>query len=133
MDESIVYTGLNLVAQDVEATVAFYRLLGITIPEAALWRTDSGVHHVADVEVGGSGVLEFDSPALGVRLQLRLRRSAVSGSSCDRLPSGVARGGRRAALEGGGGRSPRAVSSPTTRSGARDTRSSPTLMGATWG
>ncbi len=64
MDESIVYTGLNLVAQDVEATVAFYRLLGITIPADALWRTDSGVHHVADVEVGGTGVLEFDSPAL---------------------------------------------------------------------
>ena len=63
-DESIVYMGLNLVAEDVEATVDFYRLLGVSVPEASVWRSETGAHHVADVDVGGTGVLEFDSTVL---------------------------------------------------------------------
>jgi catechol 2,3-dioxygenase-like lactoylglutathione lyase family enzyme len=63
-EDRIEFTGLNLVCSDIEATVGFYRLLGVAIPEATLWRTGTGVHHVPGVEAGGSSELEFDSPDL---------------------------------------------------------------------
>jgi len=37
---------VDLVARDMEATIAFYRALGVEIPEAAIWRTATGIHHV---------------------------------------------------------------------------------------
>ena len=37
---------LDLVMQDPEATLAFYRALGVDIPEEAIWRTATGIHHV---------------------------------------------------------------------------------------
>jgi uncharacterized glyoxalase superfamily protein PhnB len=37
---------LNIVSGDVEASIAFYRRLGVEIPEQAIWRTASGPHHV---------------------------------------------------------------------------------------
>ena len=40
-------TGLNLVAKDIDATIAFYRRLGLEIPEEVVWKTNSGGHHVA--------------------------------------------------------------------------------------
>ena len=54
---------LNLVANDMESTLAFYRLLGLEIPEDTVWRTDSGVHHAGLALPNGFG-LDFDSPAL---------------------------------------------------------------------
>ena len=54
--------GLNLVCEDVDATLDFYRLLGIPTPEENVWRTDSGAHHVTGVPVGSAAVaIEFDS------------------------------------------------------------------------
>lgn len=54
---------LDLVVQDMEATVAFYRALGVDIPEEAIWRTPSGIHHV-DITMPSGLVFHFDSPAL---------------------------------------------------------------------
>jgi catechol 2,3-dioxygenase-like lactoylglutathione lyase family enzyme len=54
---------LDLVVRDMEATIAFYRALGVQIPESAIWRTPSGAHHV-DVVLPGGFTLHFDSPAL---------------------------------------------------------------------
>ena len=54
---------IDLVARDMEATLAFYRALGVEIPEQAIWRTASGVHHV-DVPMPGGTIVHFDSPAL---------------------------------------------------------------------
>lgn len=36
---------INLVCGDVNASIAFYRRLGMEIPDAAVWRTPSGAHH----------------------------------------------------------------------------------------
>ena len=55
--------GLNLVVQDMDATLAFYRKLGLEIPDATVWRTESGGHHVEVSMPGGIG-LDFDSAAL---------------------------------------------------------------------
>jgi uncharacterized glyoxalase superfamily protein PhnB len=56
---------IDLVMQDLEAGIAFYRALGLEIPESAIWRTPSGVHHVDLVTPGGMTV-HFDSAALAV-------------------------------------------------------------------
>jgi uncharacterized glyoxalase superfamily protein PhnB len=54
---------IDLVVGDMEATLAFYRALGVDIPEDAIWRTPSGAHHV-DLTMPGGMVLHFDSAAL---------------------------------------------------------------------
>ena len=56
-------TGLNLVAADMDAILAFYRLLGADIPDSAVWSSETGAHHVTVVMPGGFH-LEFDSVAL---------------------------------------------------------------------
>jgi uncharacterized glyoxalase superfamily protein PhnB len=54
---------IDLVVRDMDATLAFYRALGVEIPESAIWRTATGIHHV-DVRMPGGLILHFDSPAL---------------------------------------------------------------------
>jgi catechol 2,3-dioxygenase-like lactoylglutathione lyase family enzyme len=54
---------IDFVVRDMDATLAFYRALGVEIAETAIWRTDSGVHHV-DVTMPGGLIVHFDSEAL---------------------------------------------------------------------
>src|SRR5262245_18572565 len=54
---------LDFVARDMDATLAFYRRLGLEIPDATVWRTASGAHHV-DVDLPNGFHLHFDSMAL---------------------------------------------------------------------
>lgn len=54
---------LDLVVRDVDATVAFYRRLGLEIPDDSIWRTASGAHHV-DLTLPNGFHLHFDSIAL---------------------------------------------------------------------
>jgi uncharacterized glyoxalase superfamily protein PhnB len=54
---------LDLVVRDMDATIAFYRALGVDIPETAIWRTPTGVHHV-DVTMPGGFIVHLDSAAL---------------------------------------------------------------------
>jgi uncharacterized glyoxalase superfamily protein PhnB len=61
-----VFNQVNLVVRNMEAALAFYRRLGVDIPDSAAWSTPSGIHHVsltqgADVEV------ELDSQAMARR------------------------------------------------------------------
>ncbi len=57
---------LDLVARDVDASLAFYRRLGLEIPESAVWRTASGAHHV-DLHLPNGFTLHIDSVALTKR------------------------------------------------------------------
>jgi catechol 2,3-dioxygenase-like lactoylglutathione lyase family enzyme len=54
---------IDFVVRDMEASIAFYRALGVDIPESAIWRTPSGIHHV-DLAMPGGTIVHFDSPAL---------------------------------------------------------------------
>ncbi|MEN8159073.1 MAG: VOC family protein [Myxococcota bacterium] len=54
---------LNLIVRDMDASLSFYRALGLDIPDASVWRTSSGAHHV-EVEQTNGFELAFDSPAL---------------------------------------------------------------------
>jgi predicted lactoylglutathione lyase len=57
------FTQINLVAHDLEKTLAFYRLVGLEIPEDAIWRSGGHAHHVI-VPDKGAVDLEFDSRKL---------------------------------------------------------------------
>jgi uncharacterized glyoxalase superfamily protein PhnB len=65
-DVQPVLNQLNLVVRDMDAALAFYRRLGLAIPDEAVWRTPSGTHHVEVVMPNGVS-LEFDSVALAQR------------------------------------------------------------------
>lgn len=58
-----VFHQVNLVCHNLDATIAFYRRVGLDIPDDAAWRTASGLHHV---RIGAPGTvdLEADSHAL---------------------------------------------------------------------
>jgi len=56
---------LNIVCGDVEASIDFYRRLGVDIPERMIWRTESGAHHIsAGRWPQGAIDLDLDSAAL---------------------------------------------------------------------
>ena len=54
---------LDLVVRDMDKTIAFYRALGVDIPESAIWRTATGAHHV-DIKTPSGMTFHFDSAAL---------------------------------------------------------------------
>jgi catechol 2,3-dioxygenase-like lactoylglutathione lyase family enzyme len=41
------FSQLNIVSANPEASLEFYRRLGVEIPEEAVWRTRTGIHHVS--------------------------------------------------------------------------------------
>jgi len=59
----LVMDQIDLVCADVDQTVAFYRALGLDIPEGTIWRTDSGAHHV-EVRMENGFELAFNSQLL---------------------------------------------------------------------
>jgi uncharacterized glyoxalase superfamily protein PhnB len=59
-DKGAVITAISITAKDVAASLAFYRLLGVQIPDSAAWPSADHAHHVA-VEMPGGVFLEIDS------------------------------------------------------------------------
>ncbi len=62
-----------------DATIAFYRALGVAIPETAIWRTPSGPHHV-DIDLPGGMTIHFDSAALAKAYNRGWREPTGTGS-----------------------------------------------------
>jgi uncharacterized glyoxalase superfamily protein PhnB len=62
----IVFGQVSLVVHDLDQTLTFYRRLGLAIPDSAIWRTPSGVHHVT-LASGTEVDVEADSRALARR------------------------------------------------------------------
>jgi catechol 2,3-dioxygenase-like lactoylglutathione lyase family enzyme len=56
---------LNIVSGNVDASIAFYRRLGVDIPDPRIWRTPTGVHHVSAIEADSpeAATLDLDSTA----------------------------------------------------------------------
>jgi uncharacterized glyoxalase superfamily protein PhnB len=61
--DGVRISGVHLTVRDMEATLAFYRRLGFSIPEDTIWRSSGAAHHVA-VKVPDGTSLEFDSVAM---------------------------------------------------------------------
>ena len=55
---------MNIVTGDLKASLAFYRRLGVEIPEEHVWSTASGIHHASAGETANPAInFEFDSIA----------------------------------------------------------------------
>lgn len=52
---------LNIVSSNPDASIAFYRQLGVDIPDERVWRTATGAHHASAVKAGAD--LDLDSAA----------------------------------------------------------------------
>ena len=72
---------LNLVVRDMEATLAFYRRLGLEIPDSSVWRTASGAHHV-NLHLPNGLSLDLDSSALAARYNSGWRETGSGGGRC---------------------------------------------------
>jgi catechol 2,3-dioxygenase-like lactoylglutathione lyase family enzyme len=64
-----------------DATLAFYRRLGLEIPESSVWRTASGPHHV-DLKLPGGLGLDFDSSPLAARYNAGWRETEAGAGRC---------------------------------------------------
>lgn len=54
------FSQVNLIVRDMEASLAFYRRIGLDIPDEAVWRTESGAHHVG-IETPAAAGFDIDS------------------------------------------------------------------------
>lgn len=55
---------INIVSSDVDASIAFYRRLGVNVPDQRVWRTGTGAHHASAAENAAQAVsLDLDSTA----------------------------------------------------------------------
>jgi uncharacterized glyoxalase superfamily protein PhnB len=70
---------LDLVAADMDATIVFYRALGVEIPDSAIWRTPSGVHHV-DLHMPSGLGIHFDSERLAAAYNGGWKRPTGTGT-----------------------------------------------------
>jgi catechol 2,3-dioxygenase-like lactoylglutathione lyase family enzyme len=57
------FSRINLVVRDVAASLAFYRRIGLELPEGAVWRVGAAAHH-AKIGTAGPVDLELDSRGL---------------------------------------------------------------------
>lgn len=55
-----VFDQVNLIVKDMNATLAFYRRLGLTIPEPLVWPPGTGARH-AEVAMPNGVRVEFDN------------------------------------------------------------------------
>ncbi len=62
---TIDFDQIDIVVSDMDATLAFYRALGLDIPDDAIWRTSTGIHHI-DITMPSGLIIHFDSPQLAV-------------------------------------------------------------------
>ena len=59
----LILDQINLVCTDLEDSIAFYRALGLNIPDDSIWKTASGPHHV-EIKMDNGFALALDSEAL---------------------------------------------------------------------
>jgi catechol 2,3-dioxygenase-like lactoylglutathione lyase family enzyme len=51
---------INVVCGDLSASIAFYRRLGVEIPDARVWRTPTGGHHASAADQSANQAIDFD-------------------------------------------------------------------------
>jgi predicted lactoylglutathione lyase len=51
---------INLISTDLDASIAFYRRLGVEIPDTVVWRTPTGGHHLGVAVTSADQVFHLD-------------------------------------------------------------------------
>jgi catechol 2,3-dioxygenase-like lactoylglutathione lyase family enzyme len=59
-----IFNQINIVTGDLSASVAFYRRLGVDIPEETFWKSRTGVHHASAKKTEGGTESNFDVDTL---------------------------------------------------------------------
>lgn len=54
-----VFDQINIISSDPDASIAFYRRLGVDLPDQNVWRTGTGPHH-ANATVAGATAPRFE-------------------------------------------------------------------------
>jgi catechol 2,3-dioxygenase-like lactoylglutathione lyase family enzyme len=54
------FNQINLVCGDMDASIAFYRRLGMEFPEARVWRTPTGGHHAGAAGPSADRAIDFE-------------------------------------------------------------------------
>jgi uncharacterized glyoxalase superfamily protein PhnB len=62
-DQRPVLNQLNIIASDFQASLAFYRTLGLEVTPGPVWPPESGSQHAA-IRFPNGVTLEFDNPAM---------------------------------------------------------------------
>lgn len=55
-----IFDQINLVCGDLDASIAFYRRLGVKFPDDRVWRTSTGAHHASAAEQAADRGIDFD-------------------------------------------------------------------------
>ncbi len=55
-----IFSQLNLVCGDLDASRAFYARLGVALPDTGVWRTPSGAHHASGEAQVADQTIDFD-------------------------------------------------------------------------
>ncbi len=76
---TIDFDQIDIVVADMDATLAFYRALGVEISDDAIWRTSTGIHHV-DITMPSGLIIHFDSPQLAAAYDRGWRPPTGSGT-----------------------------------------------------
>lgn len=56
----VILDQINIVCGDTDASIAFYRRLGVEIPDTRIWRTRTGAHHISAVSTATEEAIDFD-------------------------------------------------------------------------
>lgn len=74
------FGGIDVVCKDMNASLAFYRALGMEIPDDKVWSNDDGPQHV-DLHLDGDVGFDIDTEALTVGYSPKWADSAAKGAS----------------------------------------------------
>jgi catechol 2,3-dioxygenase-like lactoylglutathione lyase family enzyme len=56
----LILDQVNLVCDDLDASIAFYRRLGVEISDVGVWRTPTGGHHASAANETANQAIHFD-------------------------------------------------------------------------
>lgn len=51
---------VNIVSANLDASIAFYRRLGVDIPDQRVWRTATGAHHASATTLPATAAIDLD-------------------------------------------------------------------------
>ena len=74
------FGGIDVVTNDMPKSVAFYREIGIDIPEEKIWSDDNGPQHV-DLRFDGEVGLDIDTESLTIGYSPKWAESAAKGAA----------------------------------------------------
>ena len=75
------FGGIDIIASDMDKSVAFYRELGLDIPDDKIWSRDDGMHHV-DLHFDGDIGFDIDSAKMTTAYDPAWALSAIKGAAC---------------------------------------------------